>query len=117
MNKKVIYYISIFLFIAAIVFIVVRYNSKQKQKENKVYTLLDRKGSLAQTADWATTKKLSDRYISALQKTPNDIKASLGLAALYIQEARVTGNYMYYDAAAMKYVNNVLKTDPANFDA
>ena len=117
MNKKVIYYISIFLFIAAIVFIVVRYNSKQKEKENKVYTLLNRKGSLAQASDWTTTKNLSNTYTNSLQKNPNDIKASLGLAALYIQEARVTGNYMYYDAAAMKYVNNVLKSDSANFDA
>ena len=117
MNKRIIYYISIFLFIAAIVFIIVRYNSKQKEKENTVYTLLNRKGSLAQASDWTTTKNLSNTYISSLQKNPNDIKASLGLAALYIQEARVTGNYMYYDAAAMKYVNNVLKTDSANFDA
>ena len=97
----------LFLFIAAIVFIVVKYNSKQKEKENKVYTLLDRKGSLAQASDWTNTKKLSTTYMSSLEKNPNDLKAFLGLAALYIQEARVTGNYLYYDAAAMKYVNNV----------
>ena len=117
MNKKIIYFISIFLFIAAVIFIIARYNAKQKEKENTVYTLLDRKGSLAQTADWTTTKNYATTYLGSLKKNPNDTKASLGLAALFIQEARVTGNYMYYDAAAMKYVNNVLKTDSVNFDA
>ena len=117
MNKKIIYFISIFLFIAAVIFIIARYNSKQKEKENTVYTLLDRKGSLTQTSEWSTTKNLANTYLSSLKKDPKDTKASLGLAALYIQEARVTGNYMYYDAAAMKYVNSVLKTDSVNFDA
>lgn len=117
MNKKIIYFISIFLFAAAVIFIIARYNSKQKEKENTVYTLLDRKGSLAQTSEWGTTKNLANTYLGSFKKNPDDTKASLGLAALFIQEARVTGNYMYYDAAAMKYVNNVLKTDSVNFDA
>ena len=50
-------------------------------------------------------------------KDPNDTKSSLALAALFIQEARVTGNFVYYDMAAMKYVNNVLSKDSLNFNA
>ena len=33
-----------------------------------------------------------------------------------IMEARASGNYSYYDAAAMKYINDVLATDPNNFE-
>jgi tetratricopeptide (TPR) repeat protein len=33
-----------------------------------------------------------------------------------VQEARASGNYMYYDQAAMKHVNLVLKKDPQNFE-
>ena len=117
MNKKYIYFLTIFLFLAAIIFIITRYNSKQKENDNKIYTLLDRKGSLALSSEWNTTKNQANIFFAALKKTPTDAKASLGLAAIYIQEARVTGNYVYYDAAAMKSVNNVLKSDSANFDA
>lgn len=117
MNKKILYFISICIFLAAVIFIIARYSSRQKEKENQVYTLLDRKGTLEQNAEWNTTKSLANTYFTSLKKDPNDTKAALGLAAIYIQEARVTGNYVYYDAAAMKYVNSVLKNDSLNFDA
>ena len=117
MNKKYTYFIVIFLFLAVIIFIITRYYDRQKEKENRVYTLLDRNGSLAQAAEWGTTKNLADKYFAALKQNPNDTKALLGLASIFIQEGRVTGNYIYYDAAAMKYVNDVLKTDTLNFDA
>ena len=55
--------------------------------------------------------------MAALQEEPNDLSANLKLAALYIQEARVTGNHMYYDPAAMKYINHVLAIDSSNFNA
>jgi tetratricopeptide (TPR) repeat protein len=34
-----------------------------------------------------------------------------------VQEARITGNYAYYDAAALKQVDHVLKSEPDNFEA
>ena len=117
MNKKYTYFIVIFLFLAVIIFIITRYYDRQKEKENRVYTLLVRNGSLAQAAEWGTTKNLADKYFAALKQNPNDTKALLGLASIFIQEGRVTGNYIYYDAAAMKHVNDVLKTDTLNFDA
>ncbi len=117
MNKKYFYFIFTILFIAIIIFIIARYNTKQQQKENKNYVLLERKGALAQASEWNAIKNQANTYNNVIQKKPNDAKASLGLAALFIQEARVTGNYVYYDEAAMKYVNNVLKTDSSNFDA
>jgi hypothetical protein len=42
--------------------------------------------------------------------------SKLKLSALYLQEARISGNYTYYDMAAMKLVNDVLKKDANNFE-
>lgn len=52
-----------------------------------------------------------------MQSNPKDIKAAIALASLYIQEARITGNAVYYHAAAMKYINQVLDNKPENFEA
>jgi tetratricopeptide (TPR) repeat protein len=54
---------------------------------------------------------------TAIEKDPADTKSALGLAALFIQEARISGNYAYYDKAAMKTINKVLVIEPSNFEA
>jgi tetratricopeptide (TPR) repeat protein len=41
----------------------------------------------------------------------------LALAGIYMQEARVTGNYAYYNEAAMQQISSVLEKDPENFEA
>ena len=117
MTKKQIYFIFILFFLTAIIFIIIRYNNRQKEKDNITYQLLDRKGPLSKTEDWRATQARANSLLATLQKKPDDIKTALSLALIYIQEARVTGNFVYYDAAAMKYVNDVLKTDSSNFDA
>ena len=117
MKKNQIYIICLIVFVATVIGIVYNYNRKQKEKEDTVYTLLPRKGAAANSVEWKDVKKRADVLFAALKQDPNDMNASIRLAALYIQEARETGNYMYYDQAAMKYVNNILKTDPANFNA
>ena len=117
MKTKNIYFLFILFFLAAIVFIIVRYNNRQKEKDTTTYNLLERKGPLSKTGEWQATQSRATTLLSALQKNPNDAKSALALALIYIQEARVTGNFVYYDAAAMKYVNDVLKTDSSNFDA
>ncbi len=55
--------------------------------------------------------------LALIKENPTDSKSQLRLAALYIQEARVTGNYAYYDVAAMKYINDVLNLDSLDFHA
>jgi tetratricopeptide (TPR) repeat protein len=52
-----------------------------------------------------------------LKENPDDDKSGLALAAIYIQEARITGDHMYYDLAAMHQINNILKKDSNNFEA
>jgi tetratricopeptide (TPR) repeat protein len=71
----------------------------------------------AQTEEWKEVQAKFERAIKIARTNEEDSKSRLELAALFIQEARVTGNHMYYDVAAMKYVNEVLAKEPANFEA
>lgn len=116
MNKKI-YLLAIVLFCTAIAVIAFKYQSKQKREENTVYNILQRKGSAQPTAEWIEVDKKAKELMAALSVNPADTKSALKLAALYIQEARETGNYKYYDKAAMKYVDVVLKSNPSDFNA
>ena len=116
MKKKNIYLLSIIIFCLAIVGIIVKYNYKQKQDANRQYVLLERKGALANSDEWKKVKHTSDSLLTLIKDNPTDSKSQLRLAALYIQEARVTGDYAYYDVAAMKYINDVLNLDSLNFN-
>jgi tetratricopeptide (TPR) repeat protein len=113
MKKSRIYIITLILFGAAAGFIVIRYQNKQAT----VYPLLERQGPSAQTKEWTVTRNYAASLMRSLELNPADPKSSLALAALYIQESRITGNHVYYDKAAMKTVNDVLKKDSTNFDA
>jgi tetratricopeptide (TPR) repeat protein len=117
MKKKNIYLLCIILFCIAIGGIILKYNYKKKQEENKQYVLLERKGALANSDEWKQAKKTSDSLLNIIKDNPTDSKSQLRLAALYIQEARVTGNYAYYDLASMKYINDVLNLDSLDFNA
>jgi tetratricopeptide (TPR) repeat protein len=117
MKKRYLYLITLLFFILAAGFIVVKYKSNEKQKSAAFYPLLDRKGISFQTEEWKQVQKKFDDAIKIARTNPDDIKSRIDLATLYIREARATGNYMYYDMAAMKYVNEVLAKDPQNFEA
>ena len=117
MKKNFIYTIVLLAFAATIVFIFLRYRQQQRGKEATLYSLQDRKGPLASTPEWASIRSNARALETALEKDPEDIRSLLAMAALFIQEARVTGNFVYYDKAAMKYVNKVLAKDSVNFNA
>ncbi|GAC1426548.1 MAG: hypothetical protein NVS1B13_11510 [Flavisolibacter sp.] len=115
MKKKYTYPATIILFALAICFIYWKYKSDQRKLEANDYELLRRRGPSALTPEWASIEKNASALQVAIKKNPNDAKSKLAMAALFIQEARVTGNYIYYDKAAMKYVNQVLTKEPLNF--
>lgn len=117
MNKKSTYFLLLLLFFGMTAFVVLRYNNKLKSTEVAFYPLQERTGVAANLPEWAATKSNSDKLIRIVRETPGDIKSTLALVALYIQEARITGNHTYYDAAAMKYVDDVLAKDPKKFEA
>jgi tetratricopeptide (TPR) repeat protein len=116
MNKKLTYIILIIFFFSVSAFVVIRYSIHQSQLRNATYPLIERKDALATSVEWQGTKKTAQELIDKLQANPNDIKSAIALSSLYIQEGRITGNYIYYDAAAMKYINGVLDNQPDNFE-
>ncbi|MEO7312450.1 MAG: tetratricopeptide repeat protein [Chitinophagaceae bacterium] len=116
MKKGTIYTIVLFLFAGAIAFIIFKYKKDEKGKADMVYELQPRTGPGSRLGDWQTTQTSATEYLNAIKANPTDNKSRLKLAAVFIQEARVTGNYMYYDKAAMKYLNDVLALDSNNFE-
>lgn len=117
MKRKYIYLLLIILFVTAVAGIIIKYNNKQGENENATYALMDRKGEASKSEEWKSVQQRYKGLSAAIKADPQDTKSCLKLAALFIEEARVTGNNMYYDKAAMRYVNTVLKYEPENFYA
>ncbi len=117
MKKATLYIIILIVFAGLIGFVFYKYNTDKTKEENTVYTLQERTGPSAQTEEWQKTRSLALTYLQAIRSNPDDTKSLMGIATLFIQEARVTGNYSYYDMAALKYVNDILKKDSLNFQA
>jgi tetratricopeptide (TPR) repeat protein len=116
MKKSSIYGFTIFLFLLAAGGIFFKYKNDETKKENRMYPVLDRKGTASETDEFKTVLARSIALINATKAKPGDVKTNLALATLYVQEARASGNHMYYDQAALKYVNMVLAKDPQNFE-
>lgn len=117
MKKNAIYTILIIVFIVAMGAIVYNYTSTKAPETNNTYALLPRKGVAADSPEWLKVKEQAYTLLKAIEANPKDAKSLTQLATLYIREARITGNYAYYDKAALNYVNNVLATDANNFEA
>jgi len=117
MNKKIIYIVVLILFASASGFIILKYNKDEKKREARIYELLPRQGTLAQYTEWPTIQNNAVTLLKKIKENPDDIKSKIRLTALYLREARATGNYQYYDIAAMKLVKEVLKKDPNSFEA
>jgi tetratricopeptide (TPR) repeat protein len=117
MKKESLYKLLIVFFFCVAGFVVILYNIRQSKLKNATYPLIERKGVSATSVEWQGTKTTAQRLIDNLKYNPKDTKSAIALSGLYIQEARITGNYVYYDAAAMKYINGVLDDSPDNFEA
>lgn len=117
MKKRVIYILLIAFFFSISAFVVIRYSTNQSRLKKETYPLIERKDTKSISAEWQGTKEIAQKLIDRLQYEPKDIKAAIALSSLYIQEGRITGNYEYYDAAAMKYIKSILEDQPGNFEA
>lgn len=117
LSPNTIYAMTIAFFVAAVCFIIYKYNEDRKKELFVVYKIKERSGPLSQTAEWENVRHNANFLTESIKKNPNDVKAKISLSSLFIQEARITGNYAYYDKAALKYVDDVLKLDTNNFDA
>ena len=117
MKKNYLYIALIILFISAVGFVVVKFKNDDSAKATNQYSLLERTGPLSKMPEWTNTKINAAKLFAAITKNPKDLKSQIALVNLFIMEARATGNYTYYDKAAMKYTNNILLADPNNFQA
>ena len=117
MKKNSIYTITLIIFIALVVFIIYKYNTDKKIEANTQYGLLERTGSLAQTDEWKKIRLQAAGLERKMQANPSDTASMVGLVTLFIREARITGNYAYYDMASLKYISDILAIDPNNFQA
>lgn len=116
MKKSTVYGFTIFFFLLAACGIFFKYKNDEIKKGNRLYPVLDRKGNASETDEFKAVLARSIRMIETAKTKPDDNKNNLALASLYVQEARASGNHMYYDQAALKYINRVLEKDPQNFD-
>jgi tetratricopeptide (TPR) repeat protein len=117
MKKNKIYLGLVVVVVIATAGILYRYTRTHENNNPEIYPLLARKGAASQTPEWLRVKQQAYTLLQSVQTNRADKKSLIQLAALFIQEARTTGNYAYYDKAALKYVNDVLKIDTVNFEA
>lgn len=110
--KKNFYLLSIVILILFVGMIVVF-----RQEEPDVLPLKNRIGGTSMGNEWINTKQAIDGLLEKVRKNPEDVKAKIQLAQAYIQEARITGDYNYYDAACIKLLNSALKKEPKNYEA
>jgi pentatricopeptide repeat protein len=89
--------------------------AKTAHETFEIPKLLDRKGALANTAEWEKTKRETEAIRARLKANPNDQEALLQLAYAFLEEARVTGEHPYYYPNALKLLDRVLSIDPSNF--
>lgn len=116
MKKRFLYSFLFVLFVAASAFMLTRIK-KTGKNETAYSSLLPRKSSLAYAAEWAVVENNVDVLIRKINANPSDIKSLLALTAQYIQEGRNTGNFNYYNEAALKCINAVLEKDAKSFEA
>lgn len=117
MKRNRLYAVLIILFISAAGFVVLKFKSDEEKKQAVVYPLLERKGLTKQPAEWTKNKQLTTKLLSIIKANPADKKSMIALTNLYILEARASGNYNYYDKAAMKLIDEVLAMEAGNFEA
>lgn len=79
-------------------------------------TLLERTPGL-DAGDYAVVRKQSETYRTALTNNPSDTRALIGLAQVFMYEARVTGEHPYYYPEALALLNKAVAIEPDNYQA
>jgi tetratricopeptide (TPR) repeat protein len=114
--KKNIFWISVSIAVFLLGYFIIG-AAKPTAKEMAYADLMPRKNSLAYTNEWATMKNNVHALHAKIKKNPDDLKSMAALAAIYIQEGRITGNFDYYNKAALQCINDMLGKDPHSFEA
>lgn len=67
--------------------------------------------------DGAMIERRADAMTALLLTDPNDVDALVGLAQIFMYEARVTGDHPYYYTAASSLLDRALTLRPDSYDA
>jgi tetratricopeptide (TPR) repeat protein len=78
------------------------------------YPLLQRNNAIQYAKEWENVHNTYSKLIHQIRIDPNDKKAHLELAELFMQEARVTGEHGHYYPLALKLANQY--ADESNAD-
>ena len=117
MKKNYFSLIMIPVFLLATGFIILRYTNQKDADSKKLYQLQKRKAESSNDKQWMQLYKQAEAHLDKLRISPADTKSKLALASLFIEESRAYGNHAYYDEASLHFVNDVLQTEPKNFEA
>lgn len=112
--KKYLYPI-LFLFFGGMIALI--FINKKDTDENRIFPLKPRTTAFSNSGEWLNSKSAIEGLLARLRENPDDGKAKLQLAEAYIQEARIIGDHVYYDQAALELLNGLLKKEPNNFEA
>ncbi|MBC7946596.1 MAG: tetratricopeptide repeat protein [Chitinophagaceae bacterium] len=115
MKKRYFYLFIGAFFVMAASFIIVKFKHAERSKAETFYPLLKAKGHSSE--EWKTITARFETLMKTVKTNASDLPSRLALTALFIGEARTTGNHKYYDAAAMKFVDEILEREPSNFEA
>lgn len=111
-TRNILYSVLILFCTAFVAVIFVNGTSKTTIPELK-----ERKGALAQAPEWVETQASYKKLIKELEAKPGDARNTLMLAKTFMGEARATGDFSYYNKAALDLIESVLTKDPRNFEA
>ena len=117
MKKRSIYPIAVALLIVVTGIFILNNHNKKETSEVVFFPLKERPGIMAKTEEARRVQKQFNEHMKVVRTNPDDVKSRIALSTLYIQEARITGNHLYYDKAAINYINEVLKIDSSHFEA
>ena len=112
MNRKILY--SALVIFCAVFTAFIFYNGSHKSNFPE---LKPRQGALANAPEWATTQANVNKLRSELEAKPDDARSLLMLSKEFMQEGRITGDYSYYNKAALDLIGRVLAKDGRNFEA
>ncbi len=86
------------------------------EKNDAIPALLERKKPIGTEEEHAKIVELYNKAVEKLKANPDDMQQYVNLAAVYINEGRITGNNTYYNNAAMKVLNKVTDNKTGNKD-
>lgn len=86
------------------------------EKKEAIPALLERKKQTGNEEEHTKIVELYKKAVEKLKANPDDMQQYVNLAAVYINEGRITGNNTYYNNAAMQVLNKVTTDKTGNKD-